>query len=397
MLSEARPWVRPPALWTLPTVSAGTVLNLKETLGVERITAAVLAARGFLDPAAADAFLNPRLDGLHDPFLMSDMDRAAQRVREAVRLRQPILIYGDYDVDGTISVVVLKKTIELLGGCAEFHIPHRVNEGYGMRADVIQQAAERSVKLVISVDTGIRSNDVVKHASALGLDVIVTDHHLPDAELPPAFAVLNPNRPGCAYPNKNLCGAGVTLKLVQALLQNSEMPQARQSALLESFLKPVGIATVADIVPLIGENRVIAHRGLTGLREVRNAGLKSLLAVAGFNTGECPSAHQIAFRIAPRINAAGRMATARDVVELFLTDDQDRARCIAEQLDALNRERQTVETEVVDAILKKCEGAWDGNGAQALVFAEAGWHLGVLGIVASRLVERFQQARLRSE
>src|SRR5205823_5747687 len=294
--------------------------------GLHPIVAAVLANRGFSNPAHAAEFLSPKLEALHDPFLMRDMERAVGRIAAAIDTREPILLYGDYDVDGTASIVVLKKAIEILGSRADFHIPHRLNEGYGMRSEVIDRAAEAGVRLIVSVDTGIRSRDVVSHANRLGIDVIVTDHHLPEAELPPALAVLNPNRRDCGYPDKNLCGAGVTLKLVQALLRRSALPQPRQSALLDSFLKPVAIATVGDIVPLTAENRVIVRRGLSGLREVRNPGLRALLAVAGFDDGESPSAHQISFRLAPRINAAGRMATARDVIELFLTDDAQRAR-----------------------------------------------------------------------
>ena len=288
--------------------------------------------------------------------------------------------------------MVLKKAIEILGGAADFFIPHRLKDGYGMRSDAIERAAAAGVRLIVSVDTGIRANDVVRHAKERGIDVIVTDHHLPDAELPPAVAVLNPNRHDCMYPNKNLCGAGVTFKLVQAMLMRSEMPAERQAALLDSFLKPVAIATVADIVPLIGENRVIVRRGLSGLRRVRNPGLRALLAVAGFDDGESPSAHQVAFRLAPRINAAGRMASASDVIELFLTGDEERARSLAEQLDSLNRDRQQVETEIVETILRECEE--DASLARdkfALVFCGTNWHPGVLGIVASRLVERFSR------
>lgn len=288
-------------------------------------------------------------------------------------------------------VFILKKAIEILGGQAEFHVPHRLTEGYGMRSEVIERAAQEGVRLIVSVDTGIRASEVVRYANSMGIDVIVTDHHLPEAELPPALAVLNPNRRDCTYPEKGLCGAGVTLKLIQALLSRSSLPAARQGALLDSFLKPVAIATVADIVPLTGENRVIVRRGLSGLRDVRNLGLRSLLSVAGFGEGECPSAHQVAFRLAPRINAAGRMATARDVIELFLTEDADRARCLAEQLDALNQERQKVESEIVEAILQQCEAEASAYEASALVFSGPGWHPGVLGIVASRLVERFSR------
>ncbi len=380
---------RPPARWALTHISEEAVVRLQQALGLQRMPAAVLASRGYSDVERASEFLNPKLDSLHDPFLMQDMERAVTRLYAAIQASEPILLYGDYDVDGTASIVVLKKAIELLGGTADFHIPHRLKEGYGMRSEVIEYAAQRGVRLIVSVDTGIRANEAVRHANTLGIDVIVTDHHLPEAELPPALAVLNPNRRDCKYPDKSLCGAGVTLKLVQALLRRSEMTAARQAALLESFLKPVAIATVADIVPLIGENRVIVRRGLSGLRQVRNCGLKSLLAVAGFDEGECPSAHQVAFRLAPRINAAGRMATARDVIELFLTEDPARARELAEQLDALNRERQQVEAEVIDAILKQCEEEAVTYDLSGLVFAGDGWHLGVLGIVASRLVERF--------
>jgi single-stranded-DNA-specific exonuclease len=385
-------WVRPEALWSGPPGVPGSAVDaLQATLGVHRVVATVLAVRGLSDPSAAREFLSPRLDGLLDPLAMRDMDRAVSRIRKALEAGEPILLYGDYDVDGTSSVVVLKKALEILGGTVSFHVPHRLKEGYGMRAEVIERAAREGVRLIISVDTGIRAAEVVRHANQLGIDVIVTDHHLPEADLPPAVAVLNPNRPDCSYPNKHLCGAGVTLKLVQALLAKSQLPESRRAALLESFLKPVAIATVADIVPLIGENRIIVQRGLSGLRNVKNVGLKSLLGVAGFEEGETPSAHQVAFRLAPRINAAGRMASASDVIELFLTEDGDRARDLAEQLDVLNRERQQVESDIVDQIVRECEEMTADGPSCAMVFAGAGWHLGVLGIVASRLVERFSR------
>ncbi len=381
---------RAAARWILPRPNPLAAKKLEESLGIERLAASVLVQRGYGDAAAAREFLSSELNALEDPFKLRDMEPALARVTQAIAAREPILLYGDYDVDGSSAIVVLKKAIEILGGTADFFIPHRLKDGYGMRHEIIERAATSGVRLIVSVDTGIRANDVVRHAKERGIDVIVTDHHLPDQELPPAVAVLNPNRPDCAYPNKNLCGAGVALKLVQAMLVRSSLPAARQSALLDSFLKPVAIATVADIVPLIGENRVIVRRGLAGLSQVRNPGLRALLAVAGMGDGEIPSAHQVAFRIAPRINAAGRMATASDVIELFLTSDETRARTLAEQLDALNRERQQVETEIVETILQQCEeeGAIAEN-KMALVFNGPGWHPGVLGIVASRLVERF--------
>ncbi|MBV9612760.1 MAG: single-stranded-DNA-specific exonuclease RecJ [Acidobacteriaceae bacterium] len=384
--------MRPAARWDPPPRPATeAIIGLQKALGLPAIVAAVLVARRCTSAAAAEEFLSPRLDALHDPSQMRDMDLAVARLLTAIRNREQILLYGDYDVDGTASIVILKKAIEILGGCADFHIPHRVTEGYGMRAEVIDRAAQKGVQLIVSVDTGIRANAVVSHARALGIDVIVTDHHLPEAELPPALAVLNPNRSDCSYPDKSLCGAGVTFKLVQALLHSSGLSAAKQAALLDSFLKPVAIATIADIVPLTGENRVIVRRGLSGLREVRNHGLRALLRVAGFDEGERPSAHQVAFRLAPRINAAGRMATAHDVIELFLTTEPSRAAELAAQLDALNRERQQTETTIVEAILEQCESQAFSLDAHGLVFAGSGWHPGVLGIVASRLVERFNR------
>lgn len=381
-------WVRPAARWIFPAVPDAEVAQLQNSLQLPRVAAAVLAKRGYSDPTAAAEFLSPRLELLHDPFSLRDMGPAVRRLAEAIQRREPVLICGDYDVDGTVSVVILKRAIELLGGVADFYIPHRLKEGYGMRTEVVERAAQNGVRLIVSVDTGIRAVEVVRHAKAAGIDVIVTDHHLPDTELPPALAVLNPNRPDCTYPFKDLCGAGVTFKLVQALLRHSDWPEARQSALLDSLLKPVAMATVADIVPLIGENRVIVRRGLLGFRDVRNVGLRALLRVAGFEEGECPSAYQVAFRLAPRINAAGRMANARDVIELFLTEDRLRAQELASQLDVFNRERQEAESEILKSILKQCEDSIDLS-LSALVFFGEDWHPGVLGIVASRLVERF--------
>jgi single-stranded-DNA-specific exonuclease len=260
-----------------------------------------------------------------------------------------------------------------------------------MRAEVIEEAARNGIRLVISVDTGIRAVEAVTRARELGIDVIVTDHHLPEAGLPPALAVLNPNQPGCPYPEKALCGAGVAFKLAQALFRTLTWPPARARKVLESFLKIVAIATVADVVPLTGENRVIVKQGLEGLRDVRNTGLKALMEVAGFAPGDRPTAGQVAFRIAPRINAAGRMATASDVIELFLTADEPRARAIAAQLHTLNQERQQTEEEIRREILEACEHTPVGAADFGLVFSGPGWHRGVIGIVASRLVERFHR------
>lgn len=377
--------------WLLPPVEARLVETLVTALRLKPPAARVLVSRGFADPEAARRFLAPALEQLHDPYLLTGMHAAIERVRRAIGQREKILLYGDYDVDGTTSVVILKKVIELAGGCADFHVPHRLRDGYGMRMDVIERARENGFSLVISVDTGIRASDVVRNARDLGIDMIITDHHLPEAELPPALAVLNPNRRDCAYPEKNLCGAGVAFKLAQALIATLEWAADRKRRMVESFLKLAAIATVADVVPLTGENRIIVKLGLAGLHTVRNAGLRALMEVAGFTHGQCPSAQQVAFRIAPRINAAGRMATAQDAVELFLTNDEDRARELAAQLHLLNQERQQTEADMVRAILEQCEQTPVTLDQAALVFAGKGWHRGVVGIVASRLVDRFHR------
>lgn len=381
----------PPARWLLPQLDRGAIEALANKLGLGTPAAGVLYARGFRDTVSARRFLCPSLDDLHDPMAMRGMDCALERLMRAIRDREKILIYGDYDVDGTTSVVVLKRAIELAGGAADFHVPDRLKEGYGMRPEAVEAASARGVSLIVSADTGIRAAEVVRRARELSIDVIITDHHLPEAELPPAVAVLNPNRPDCGYPEKNLCGVGVAFKLVQAVLGQMNWPPEKLRRVLESFLKLVAIGTVADVVPLTGENRIIVKHGLGGLGDVRNPGLRALLEVAGFSGGSVPSATQVAFRIAPRMNAAGRMSTANDVIEMLLTQNADRARVLAERLHAFNTERQKTEADIVETILDDCEKAPVDDAQPALVFCAPNWHHGVLGIVASRLVERFHR------
>ena len=377
------------SLWLFPASDPARAREFATALGVRPLTAGVLLRRGFDDPDSAKRFLFPSLDHLHDPRLLTGMETAIGRLRAAIAAHEKILIYGDYDVDGTISVVILKKAIELAGGQAAFHVPHRLRDGYGMRAEVIERAAAMGVRLIISVDTGIRALEVVRGARERGIDVIITDHHLPESELPPALAVLNPHRRDCAYPDKNLCGAGVAFKLVQALLASLDWPRPRFERMLRSFLKLVAIATVADVVPLLGENRVIVKHGLQGLTKLHNPGLRALLEVSGLLDGDPPSAREVAFQIAPRINAAGRMAHADDVIHMFLTSDLEQARKFAQQLHTLNHERQQTEAEIVRAVLEECTKTPVTDAQAGLVFSAVGWHRGVVGIVASRLVDRF--------
>ena len=374
--------------WELPAPDANAVSVLSAALEIGPPAAKVLVHRGLSDPAAAHRFLHPAFEHLHDPLTLRDMPLAIERIARAIRDRERILIYGDYDVDGTTSVVLLTKAFELAGATPAYHVPHRLKDGYGMRSEVVEAAAEQGVKLIVSVDTGIRAAEAVRRANSLGIDVIVTDHHLPETGLPPALAVLNPNRPDCPYVEKNLCGAGVAFKLIQALLPHMGWPADKVRRVSESFLKLVAIATVADVVPLTGENRILVAHGLRGLGTVRNAGLRALLDVAGFTVDATPpNARQVAFQLAPRLNAAGRMDTAKAVVELFLTNDPARARDLAKQLDDQNAERQQVEAEIRDT----CERIAVDDAACALVYYGENWHRGVLGIVASRLVERLHR------
>ena len=376
--------MRPKPRWILPPDVTREAENLQTQVGITLPAARVLARRGVADPDRAREFLAPHAGQLHAPDLLAGIAEAVDRLMSAITSKEKILIYGDYDVDGTMSVVILTKAIEMCGGISEWHVPHRIKEGYGMRPEVVERAKEDGVTLIISVDTGIRATQVVEHARSLGIDTIVTDHHLPEEGLPPATAVINPNRRDCDYPNKDLCGAGVAFKLAEALFERQPWPQAKKRVMLDSFLKLVALATVADVVPLVGENRAIVKIGLAGLRDLRSIGLRELLRVSGLAGGQEPTARQAGFQIGPRINAAGRMESARMVIDLFLTNDENRARQIAEELDQLNRERRETEKRIVDEILMRVQDPPAG-----LVLAAEGWHRGVVGIVASRVVERF--------
>jgi single-stranded-DNA-specific exonuclease len=316
------------------------------------------------------------------------MQPAIQRLDAAIERKEDILVYGDYDVDGTTAVVILKTVIEMCGGTADFHVPHRIREGYDLRADVIERAAAAGVRLVISVDSGTRAFTAAESARRAGVDLIITDHHLPGPDgLPDAYAVVNPNQPTCEYPCKSLCGAGVAFKIAQALLAK-RLPHRDQTTLLLSFMKIAAIATIADSVPLVGENRVIASLGLNALRTAVNPGLKALLEIAQLG-GKPLASEEVAFRIAPRINAAGRMDIAGDVIELFTVKDVTRAREIALRLDKLNTDRQEEERRIVEAIEQRLADDSALRDSYCMVIDGEGWHRGVIGITATRVVERY--------
>lgn len=388
--------------WVTRAADAGAVARVVAASGCPEGVARLLVTRGFVEDTAARSFFAPSLDDLHSPLLMLGMERAVERIRRAVAAGEPILIYGDYDVDGTTATVLLKTAIERsapkeIPATVRYHVPHRIREGYGMQTGVLAEAAAAGVKLVISVDTGIRAFAAASEAKALGLDLIVTDHHLPDdaAGVPDALAVINPAQPGCPYPFKSLCGAAVAFKLAHAILEACcEDDAAREQLrlrLVPSFLKLVAIATIADSVPLEGENRVIATLGLRELANPVQPGLRALIEVAEIPTDRPPTAVEVGFRIAPRINAAGRMDVASDVVELFLTRDRDRAKQLALKLNRLNEDRKATEARALEAIETRLAELQSPDGSfpsLCLVLDDAEWHRGVIGILASRIVDR---------
>jgi single-stranded-DNA-specific exonuclease len=374
----ARPWV------VRPAADRGRAAALASALGLSPTAAALLVARGAETVDAARALLSPTLAQLHDPFLMLGMREAADRVRRAVAAGERILIYGDYDVDGTTGAVVLRRALDVLGARTGYHIPHRFTEGYGIRRDVLERARAEGYTLAISVDCGIRAFEPLEWARANGLDVIVTDHHLPDEGegAPPAFAVLNPNQRGCPYPDKNLAGVGVAFKLAHALFR-----ECGKEKLIPGFLKVVAIGTVADVAQLVGENRAIVSLGLADLHKATNPGLRALLEVAGCGDGRKLRAFDLGFRVGPRINAAGRMDSAAAIVELFEAKEIEGARRLAGRLDALNTERQKVQREVAERAVAALEFGPHADDPVALA-AGRGWHRGVIGLAASKLCER---------
>jgi single-stranded-DNA-specific exonuclease len=364
---------------------------LRGVANAAHILAPLLVRRGITDPDSAGNFLSPALSHLHNPERMMGLRAAVDRIDAAIERKEPILIYGDYDVDGTMAVIILKTAIELCGGSADFHVPHRIREGYDMRDDVIERAAASGIRLIVSVDMGIRAFAPAETAQRLGVDLIVTDHHLPGPDgVPNALAVVNPNQKGCEYPYKQLCGAGVAFKLAQGLIQR-RLDASVQNKLLMSFMKVVAIATIADAVPLTGENRVFASLGLDALRKAVNPGLKALLEVAQISPKRPPTSGEVGFRIAPRINAAGRMDVARDVIELFSVKDAARARELAAKLDHLNSDRQEEERKILRAVEERFTGDPALCDAYCIVVDGEGWHRGVIGITATRIVERYNR------
>jgi single-stranded-DNA-specific exonuclease len=380
--------------WVLREADPQTVARQSEQLNISPLLARILVLRGFTDPPSARSYLSSSLrTDLPSPFEMADMEPALRRLVEAIKNKEQIGIWGDYDVDGTTGTSVLVSFLREIGAQPIYHVPHRIDEGYGLNIQGLRQLRERGVDLVVTVDCGISNAQEVAAARTMGLDVVVVDHHQPPAELPPAVAVINPHRKDCSFPDKGLCAAGLAFYLViglRAKLREQGWFAGATEPDIRRYLDIVTLGTIADMVPLKGVNRTLIRRGLAELATSTRPGVVALKQVAGIAAGEV-NAGQVGFRLGPRINAAGRVDYGIKVVELLTTDSNEIALRIAIELDTHNSERRAIEAAVLERALAQASSIVSGGLCHSLVLAGEGWHPGVLGIVASRIVEKYHR------
>jgi single-stranded-DNA-specific exonuclease len=367
--------------WDIPEPSPDRAKEIAGALGFLPIVGQVLHNRGMDTPEQAAAFCHPSVDKLHDPFLLKDMGPAVERLKKAIAQKEKILVFGDYDVDGMSSTAMLVQELNALDCPIYYYIPNRLVEGYGLSKEQVSIAHTEGVGLIITVDNGVSCHEEIALASTLGMDTIVCDHHEPEGDLPPALALINPKRNDTTYPFRALSGAGVTLKLITGLLGR-----------LPDNLDFAALGTVADIVPLVDENRILASRGLEMMNErsEMSLGLAELFKVSGLDEREINSG-SISFQLAPRLNAAGRLGVGQLGVQLLLTTSQPLAQRLARKLDEENRKRQTIESEILEQALAKIEKEYDPERDSSIVLSDDRWHPGVTGIVASKLVEKYHR------
>lgn len=367
--------------------------SLNKEFGVSAIISQVLANRNLTDLDSARRYLYPSLNELHSPFLMKDMKKGIMRLLRAIYNKEKIVIYGDYDADGITSVVILFKFLNELPSSVSYYIPDRLDEGYGLKKPVIDKFKRENISLIITVDCGVSDIEQIAHAQMLGIDTIVLDHHEISASLPCAAATINPNRSDCNFPFKDLAGVGIAYNFLIALrgaLRKEGFWENENYPNLKEYLDIVALGTIGDIAPLIDENRIFTKIGLELLTEGKRPGIKALKEVSGID-GQIIDSYKASFCLIPRINAAGRIASALDAVQLLLTDNIDEARTLAAKLDEYNRRRQSLEKNILNEIIEKIGQAHDWKKLNALVFASENWHPGVVGIVASRLVDLFNR------
>ena len=389
------PILAAPTNWRLRLLDRGRAEELVRAHRLHPALAALLASRGFHEPGRVLEHLDPKLGALHDPARLPGMAAATARLARAIERGETILVHGDYDVDGVTGTALLMRLLALVGARAHWHIPNRFTDGYAFGKHSIERARAVGASVVISVDNGTSSLETIRELAALGIDTIVTDHHEPpvSGELPPAVAIVNPKLAGSQYPFRELCGGAVAFKLAWGLsveLSGSQKVRAELREFLVEAMAYVAIATVCDVVPLVDENRILARYGLRALEASKNPGLRALLEVSKLD-GQRLEGDDVAFRIGPRINASGRLGSAHKAVELLLAPDATVARRAALELDLLNEERKRIEAGVLELALRAAEPYADRERHPVLVVAGEGWHQGVVGIVAARLVERFER------
>lgn len=378
------------AEWKVFRPDPGETAQLSRLLGLHPAIAAVLSARGWRPQACGlDEFLSPALRQLRPPTELYGMEAAVERTLRAIAQRENVWVYGDYDVDGVTSTALMVSLLRFLGLSPKVFIPHRIHDGYGMTTGRVEEIARDGCTLLITVDTGVTALEPIRRARDLGMDVIVTDHHRAGDVLPEAVALVNPNRPDALYEATPLCGVGVAFKFAHALLKGAARSEAESKRFLLAQLDLVALGTIADVVPLLGENRVFARFGLPAIMESKRPGLRALLEVAQLRPQRQFSPDLVSFGLGPRLNAAGRTDSAGLALELLLTNDGARAQALARELDGLNRERRRIEDDILGESLAEADSLTSAGRTHALVVGGEGWHLGVVGIVASRLVDRF--------
>jgi single-stranded-DNA-specific exonuclease len=369
--------------WNILTADPHKLESLQQSLKVHPVLCKILVQRGIETFGQAKDFFRPPLAGLHDPWLMKDMDKAVNRITSAIQQQEKILIFGDYDVDGTTAVASLYQFLKKIHSPLDFYIPHRYREGYGISKAGIDFAKENGFTLIISLDCGIKSAGLIRYALDRGIDFIVCDHHLPDTELPPAFAILNPKQIDCPYPYKELCGCGVGFKLMTALAEKMNLPPGEPFA----YLDLLATAIAADIVPMTGENRILAFHGLKKANENPNNGIRALAHLSGLAKGL--QINNLVFMIAPRVNAAGRMDDARKAVQMFVAGTYEEALHFAEMLHNDNADRKEADNNITGEALALINSKEEWQNSKSTLVFQPHWHKGVVGIVASRLIEHY--------
>jgi single-stranded-DNA-specific exonuclease len=381
-------------VWRFHPHDAAQIAQLERSAGISPIVAQLLVARGVCDPVTARQFLDPKLTALRDPEELPGVAAAAERITAAVSDRRRIMIYGDYDADGVTATALLYRCLTLLGANVGYYIPSRIDEGYGLNDDALRTIAAGGAKLVVTVDCGIASVREAETARELGLELVITDHHAFGPSLPDAAALVHPQLPGHDYPFAGLCGAGVAFKLAWALCQHASGAKRVGERMKNFLLQAVGLAaigTVADVVPLVDENRVLVTHGLASLKQQPTLGLAALMRVAELSDKPVLTSEDLGFTIGPRLNAAGRLGQAQLAVELLATDSPERAQALAEYLHELNNSRGSLERSIMLAASKQIREFFDPEADAALVLAAHDWHSGVIGIVAGRLAEKYHR------